>query len=137
MALWATGANHVLDRVPDANPTLARSLLDEAAAIFRELGDAWGLGAPLFYLAQIAIHDDDLETADARLAEACACFRATRDSWRLSHALTSAAEVHLKLGRINEARNAYEELLPLLETLHDEQRADETRERIAALSQPR
>jgi tetratricopeptide (TPR) repeat protein len=133
MALWAIGTNHVLDRVPDADTTLARPLLNEAVAIFRELGDAWGLGAPLYYLAVIAIRDNDLEAADAWLAEACACFRATGDSWRLSHALTNAAEVHLKLGRVNEARTDYEEVLPLLEALRDEQRAEKIRGRIANL----
>jgi predicted ATPase/DNA-binding CsgD family transcriptional regulator/tetratricopeptide (TPR) repeat protein len=79
---------------------LARSLLEEALARYRELGFQWGAGWMLAYVADIARRQGRAADALAHYAEAAAIWHEDGDTWAMLVALRGAALV------TSEARDA-------------------------------
>ncbi|MDQ4036085.1 MAG: hypothetical protein M3153_09150 [Chloroflexota bacterium] len=131
MALWALGANHVLGLVEGWDIDSAEALLEESRALFRAIGDAWGLGAPTYYLSRIAFAAGDLTQASVGLSEAIESMRRIGDKWRLSDGLIRAGEIALQLGNPAEAKSLYEEAVSLLEEIGNQERVWDLLARIA------
>ena len=72
---------------------LAEAVLEEALAIFRELGDQWGIGLTLQRLGNVAQYRGDLGVAQARLEEAMNIFHELGDRFLYAYALLGLAYV--------------------------------------------
>jgi hypothetical protein len=70
----------------------ARSSFGEAASIFREIGDQWGIATSLTELARIAYRERD-PAAQALAGEAVAISRAISDPWQTVQALGLQVEI--------------------------------------------
>jgi len=101
------------------DPTAARSLVEEAIALFRDQGDRWGLAYGLTYLG-LAIRDqEDLSLARATIGESVALWRDLKDLWGLGLALFGLGEVELRQGDYETARSRVEEALAVSKAAGD------------------
>jgi predicted ATPase/DNA-binding SARP family transcriptional activator len=90
--------------------TLARTWLEEAESMFRELGDDRQLALTLASFAQLLASAGDIEQADRRATEAVALARRNGSAYEVGYALTNgAAFVSQKRGQWDEADQFLEE----------------------------
>jgi tetratricopeptide (TPR) repeat protein len=96
--------------------------LEESIALFREVGDAWGLVAPLWYLGEIYHAQGDFAAARARLEEAVALAEPTGDKWRISATIDTLGEVVLSEGEYTRARALFEKSLAMCQEMGNNRR---------------
>jgi predicted ATPase/class 3 adenylate cyclase len=109
--------------IPPADPTGAgRAALDEALAIYRDLGDArgeanvlWGLGN----LQYFSYTGPDSDTGATEFAEALVKFRAVGDRTMEAWSLHQLGSAYIRLGRLAEARDLLVEALQLFQRASD------------------
>jgi predicted ATPase/class 3 adenylate cyclase len=90
------------------------SVLDEAAEIYRRLGDKEGLAKSLWAQADLSYFiKKDLERARALSNEGLAFFRETKDEFGLGWSLHQAGSLNIKARRLDDARRELEEGLAL------------------------
>jgi tetratricopeptide (TPR) repeat protein len=122
MALWVHGEYTLFHGSPEdqadtarqGDPAAARPILEESAALFRQVGDSWGLGAPLLYLGQAALRQGEHVRARALLSEMLGHMRAIGDRMRLGYGLVMLADTALGQGDISGAAPECHEGLVLL-----------------------
>jgi len=76
----------------------ARALYEESLALFRELGDTWGIGLLLNNLARVARDREDWEQTAALCAESLALFRDLGDKQGVAWVLSNLAIVAQRRG---------------------------------------
>jgi non-specific serine/threonine protein kinase len=114
MALWMLGACEFFGR---RRLDLARQRFDESIALFRKLGDQWGIGAPLSYRGWVARDEGDRGAARADLEAALAAHRVVSTKWRISWNLGTLAALELDDGNLVRAAALYAESLALNQDL--------------------
>jgi predicted ATPase/DNA-binding SARP family transcriptional activator len=88
----------------------ARRLLDEAEAMWRQLGDRHELALTLSAYAQLLANANELDAAAARAEESVSLARESGTRWDIAYCLTNAAAfVAEKRGDLEEADRALEE----------------------------
>lgn len=87
----------------------ARSKLEHAAGIWRELGNSLHKGITLHGLGMTAWLQGDKQVALESLQEAVALFRQRGDRWALGLVLFSLGDTLMALGEDEAARSSYEE----------------------------
>ncbi len=90
-----------------------RQFLDESFAIFRELGDRWGIALTLEGVGAAALEQGDLATAGSRRAESITIYRELGDKISLSFALVRLAYMMQLQGNYDRAVMSCEESLGL------------------------
>ncbi|HEX5502968.1 MAG TPA: LuxR C-terminal-related transcriptional regulator [Thermomicrobiales bacterium] len=108
LALW----------VQDPDDPAARRAGEEGLALFRRIGDRWGLGRSLNFLGDLAIVAGRVE-ARAMLAEALAVQREFGDRLGIARALSSQAAIALHDGDHAAARRLTRDSLTLLSDAGD------------------
>jgi predicted ATPase/class 3 adenylate cyclase len=93
--------------------TVARSQLEHALALSRELGDRVGEGRALSNLGGVAIHQADDVGAQAFLEQAVAIHQATGNRGMEARVLNNVAALAVTRGRLLEAQSAAERSLAL------------------------
>jgi len=88
----------------------ARSWAEEALALHRELGDAWGTAYSVFLLGMAAVYVD-WELARQRFAESAELFRELGDEYQTLEVTRRLAWAHENLGNIERARKIHEQNL--------------------------
>jgi tetratricopeptide (TPR) repeat protein len=107
--------------IPGTDIAVGRTLLEEAVALFRELGDAAGIGRASFALTNVLSRGpdrphEDLVLARKTIAEALQGHRALSNQFDLVWDLHMAGLVALKLGDLDASRTAWVEASELLMT---------------------
>ena len=97
--------------------TVARSQLEAALALSRELGDRTGEGRVLSNLGGVAIHQADDVSAQAFLEQAVAIHQATGNRGMEARVLNNLAALAVTRGRFLEAQSAAERSLELSRAL--------------------
>jgi tetratricopeptide (TPR) repeat protein len=97
--------------------TAARSQLEAALALSRELGDRTGEGRVLSNLGGVAIHQADDVGAQAFLEQAVAIHQATGNRGMEARVLNNLAALAVTRGRFREAQSAAERSLELSRAL--------------------
>jgi predicted ATPase/class 3 adenylate cyclase len=105
--------------IPDRDMAQGRALLEEALALFRELGDAAGVGRTSFALSNVLSHGtgpsrEDLVLARTMVGEALQVHRTFSNQFDLIWDLHMAGLVALKLDDREAARQAWIEASGLL-----------------------
>jgi predicted ATPase/DNA-binding CsgD family transcriptional regulator len=95
------------------NPASARSLTEEAAALFRELGDGWGLASSLIQLGMAIRDQEDFDKARALMEESETIMRALGDEAGVANALHSAGLVAYRRGDYEAANLLFEDTLKI------------------------
>ena len=98
--------------------TRARSLLEQALAMSRELGDRSREGRVLSNLGGVAIHQADDAAAQAFLEEAVVIHRATGNPGMEARVLNNIAALAISRGRFAESEAPLERVLALSRELH-------------------
>jgi hypothetical protein len=121
MALWMQGEYTLFHGDPEqegmagqGDPDAARPILEESAALFRQVGDGWGLGAPLLRLGQALLRQGDPGRARAALMECLVHMRAVGDRLREGYGRAMLAETVLRDGDTSAAGAMCRESLVLL-----------------------
>jgi predicted ATPase len=83
--------------------------LEEAAELFRELGDDEGLGRCLGFLGHVRLYTGDSAGAAAVLDDAVELARTTGERRSLARALSNAAFAVIEVGDFDRAREMFEE----------------------------
>jgi predicted ATPase/class 3 adenylate cyclase/Tfp pilus assembly protein PilF len=104
------GAGLLALRQSDSN---AGKLLQESLALFRELGDKWGVPYSLHHLAHVAERQGDYERSAALFEESLALFRDVGNRWGIGWSLHCMGDVTLSRGDYGRAKALLEESLPL------------------------
>ena len=99
--------------------TAARSLLEQALALSRELGDRTREGRVLSNLGGVAIHQADDEAAQAFLEQAVAIHKATGNRAMEARVLNNVAALAISRGRFAESEAPLERALELSRELHN------------------
>lgn len=95
----------------------AAAILQDSAALFRQLQDESGLANALDSLGDIAWFSGDFEAAKAFYAESLSLLRRGGDASRIGLSLYSAGRLHVDFGHYQEAVAYLEEGLRLLESV--------------------
>jgi tetratricopeptide (TPR) repeat protein len=98
---------------------VARRLLEESLAIFRELGDERGLARALWGMGDVLYEAGELEAAEAPLREALAMHRQQEDRFGVAWDLFVLGLDLIKLDRASEARGMLQESLSILAEARD------------------
>ena len=106
-----TGSGHLAPQVPQAGSANRRRRDEQALALYRELGDPWGVAYTEFQLATTYALDGDFETALPLVEESVPRLREVGDEHRALQAMGSLAWCNLQLYGAERARPYYEELL--------------------------
>jgi predicted ATPase/DNA-binding SARP family transcriptional activator len=114
-ALYAAGMMACLQ----GEGTTAGSLLDESAAIWRELREKRGLADALLGLGNLADADGDATRARSLWEKSTELFRQEGDNWGLANSLGCFADAALVSGDNVTARSLWEESLSLLRAQGD------------------
>ncbi len=93
----------------------AQQILEESAALSREIEDKWGLAMALRYLGNMP----DLDYARRCLEESLTLFRDLRGPWGISAALTGLGRVCIQQGQYAESNAYLKEALALRRTAKD------------------
>ena len=101
----------------------ATRYLEEALALYRELGDVGGAGWPLVSLGAIAMFEGDFARDEALTREAVAAFRASGDDVGVGMTLANLASTLSERGDPDEAEALATEALALLRRLGHESAA--------------
>jgi predicted ATPase/DNA-binding CsgD family transcriptional regulator len=114
----ALNAAAVLARA-QADYTPARSLFEESLAIFRELGDRWGIANALQNLGSVSLLQGDYAAAATLIDESLALWRELGDTWGIGVALGMRGALALDLRDYERAGPLLEESLALGQKLGD------------------
>lgn len=100
---------------------VARSLLEESIALYRELGPSqqWELGLALTAFGMVATFQGDHDSARAAAEEAVALFRQVGDKWGMALALNPIGEAYLLRHDYVGACSRFEESLALFRETGD------------------
>lgn len=98
----------------------AADLGAEGLAIFRDLGDAAGMGGALYLLGNVAFYQGELDRAKGLHIDSLALRRQAGDKRRIAISLNSLGEVARAEGDYAAARAAYEESLELARDAGDQ-----------------
>jgi tetratricopeptide (TPR) repeat protein len=90
--------------------TATRSLLEQSLALYRELGDKWGIAG---VLDELALFGGRLAVQRARYEESLAIRREIGDWWGIAHSLHHLGDVARLAGDWTTARTRYEESLAI------------------------
>ncbi len=96
-------------QVPQKDLALARSLLEESLALYRELRDSAGMAKVSWALSSGALAEEDLDGALRYNREALAIFRELDDRFSIGWALHSHGIITMKLSDLKASRAALEE----------------------------
>ncbi len=99
--------------------TVARTLLEQALALSRALGDRVREGRVLSNLGGVAIHQADEVAAQAFLEQAVAIHKATGNRAMEARVLNNVAALAVNRGRFPEAQTAVERALALSRSLNN------------------
>jgi hypothetical protein len=110
MALWMSGEHARFQGDDNA----ACPLLEESAALFRRVGDRWGLIGPLLYLGKIAQKRRDYPAARRTFQECVTTARAVGDPFRLAATLVALGQFMVLDGDCRGAAAPCQESLTLL-----------------------
>jgi predicted ATPase len=98
----------------DGDPDAARSALERALDVRRDLRDRRGIGIALAAVGFVDVVAGELECAEAELADARDLFRRAGDRWGLASTLWRTADLEIARGRFDEADAALEEAFGVL-----------------------
>ncbi len=123
---WATGGTSPssltnLGAIADAECDFpaCRKLYEESLAIFRDLGDRWGIPAVLNNLGEMAYALGDYDEASARFAESLAIRREIGDRRGVAGQLNNLGRAKCAKGDFAGARDLHEESVRILCELGD------------------
>jgi predicted ATPase/DNA-binding CsgD family transcriptional regulator len=91
--------------------TTVRPLLAEAEALFKEIGDTWGMAECSLLLGRLSLHQGDAVTAHTRLSQSLTLFREIGHRRGIAHALSHLGDVAAMRQDWSRARLLYEESL--------------------------
>ena len=100
-----------------SNYTRGEALAQESLALFRELGDRWGIALSLDRLGMAAWRRGDFAAARVPLEEALALFRAIEDQGRAAWSLFTLGLLNTKQGEYTRACTLFEESVTLFTQL--------------------
>lgn len=109
--------NNFADVVQE-EPALARSLLEEAISIFKEVGDRSSLGWSISKLGDIECQLGNLEDARRYYQEASKTFVSAGDPWGVARAFTDLGYLDTAQGNLEESGEWFLRALELLEPLN-------------------
>jgi len=112
-----SGAGTMAWRLDDYESASAR--LEEGIGLFQQLGDKWGLGLALHFLAHVAMARGDFKGAASRFEESVASFRDAGDDWGRAYSLGCLASAVRNEGNYDRAGALYEESVALFRNLGD------------------
>ncbi|TMD70049.1 MAG: hypothetical protein E6I91_00665 [Chloroflexi bacterium] len=98
---------------------MVRPLLEESLALFREIGDKWGVATDFMLLGQIAFQQDDVITARSLAEESVRLCREVGHRWDSCQSLTILAKVAETQHDQLTARTLYQESLDLARAVGD------------------
>ena len=101
------------------DPAAARSLHNEAIALFREQNERWGLAYALCNLGLTIRDQDDFVLARSVIDESLVLWRDLGDQWGLRLAISHLGEVALRQGDYKVALDHFADSLALARTLGD------------------
>lgn len=110
------------DALLSEDPARARQCYERSLAVFRTLGDSFGMAIPITGLGGLAMRERDYPTARALLEEGLALRRAVGHRWNIAISLTSLGEVARYEGDAARASGYLEEGLALFRELGDAER---------------
>lgn len=90
---------------------LVRSLLTEAGALFKEIGDTWGIAECSQFLGQLSLHQGDAATAHRLLEQSLTIFREIGNRRGIARSLSGLGAVAAIQHDWARARTRYEESL--------------------------
>jgi tetratricopeptide (TPR) repeat protein len=102
------------------SPGAGRAKAAESAAVFREVGDRWGLAYALLNEGTAAFWLSDYAVARARFEESLALYRALGDRWRASGPLGRLGDLAYRQGDFATARALYSESLTVVREMEDQ-----------------
>ena len=114
-----TGAAHLAPGL--ASPVAYRLRAEQALALHRELGDAWGIAYAEFQFAQVFTEEGDFAAARPLMEESVERLRELGDEHRALQATRVLAWCCEQLGDVERRMTLYEELLRGSRAAHDEQ----------------
>jgi tetratricopeptide (TPR) repeat protein len=100
-------------RATRGNSERAQALGIQSLALYRELGDTWGIARVLRFLGWVAYDQGDQASMQARFEESLALYRELGDPWGLASSLQGLAAWLLYQGHHARARILLEESLAL------------------------
>ncbi len=109
--------NNFADVVQE-EPALARSLLEEAISIFKEVGDRSSLGWSISKLGDIECQLGNLEDARRYYEKASRTFASAGDPWGVARAFTDLGYLDTAQGNLEESGEWFLRALELLEPLN-------------------
>lgn len=98
---------------------MVHHLLEESLALFREIGDKWGIAAASMLLGQVALQRGDVTTARSLAKVSVQLCREVGHRWFLSQALTILAKVAETQHDPLTARTLYQESLDVAREMGD------------------
>jgi len=101
------------------NSSDALHLAEQSLALYREIGDQWGIAFAMQTLARTAITQDDFRRAEELLEPTLSMFRQTNDKWALSRSLLLLGLRASVMGDYVRAAALEEEALALSRQLGD------------------
>jgi predicted ATPase/class 3 adenylate cyclase len=102
-----------------SNGEQANALIEQALALWRELGDKAGMADALLNLGRVARLQGDYERSEQLLRESLALFRGQQIMWGVVWTLISLGDVALDQGDAAQALEPLQEALVLTESLGD------------------
>jgi predicted ATPase len=105
-----TGAAHLAEQ-GGADAAARRLRAEQALALYRELGDPWGIAYGEYQFALVFCLEGDFALARPLVEESVGRLREVGDEHRALQALRAVAWCHLELGEIERAKTLYEDLL--------------------------
>lgn len=97
----------------------AGTRFEQSLALWRELGDRWGIAFILGWLAWVETVPGNPATARPLAEASVALFREIGDAWGIAFALETLGAIASKLGDYTLARSALEECIVLFRSLQD------------------
>jgi predicted ATPase/transcriptional regulator with XRE-family HTH domain len=94
---------------------------EQSLAVYRELGDQWGIAGELLELGHIALRLNDYEAAQGKLEEARDLMHTVGDKWSIAATTRSLGDVAWHRGAYAQAQSLYQESLALYRELGDPQ----------------
>jgi tetratricopeptide (TPR) repeat protein len=97
----------------------ANALIEQAVAVWRELGDKSGIADALLNMGRVARRQGDYDRSEKLLQESLALFREQQIMWGIVWALISLGDVALDQGEPANALEPVQEALALTQSLGD------------------
>jgi DNA-binding CsgD family transcriptional regulator len=105
--------------VSQHDAAMVRSLLEESLALFREIGDKWGVASASMFLGQVALQQGDVNTAHSLAKESVRLCREVGHRWVTSQSLAIFAKVAVVQHDRATAQVLYQESLNLAREVGD------------------